>query len=246
MTDWWIILGILLVLIIVSLLVIIAWQRRELFFHKLQQKELDNYTTEVESIYRQMRGIRHDYRNHLQVMEAYIETTQYSELKDYILQMTNELNQVDTIIRTGNTLIDALVNTKLSYAKERGVQLNTKAIAPANLGLDNVDLAVILGNLLNNAVEATTRSSHHSRADANSKQFIRLYIAPIKNNLYISVTNTMHENPKPSFISLKAPDRKGYGIWRIDRAVEKYQGIINRQWEDGVFATEITIPLVDD
>ena len=53
----------------------------------------------------------------------------------------------------------------------------------------------------------------------------------------------MQKNPLPQFLSLKAPNRQGYGIQRIDQAVNKYQGLVNRQWEDGVFATEITIPL---
>ena len=65
----------------------------------------------------------------------------------------------------------------------------------------------------------------------------------MQDNLYISVTNTMQKNPQPQFLSLKGPNRQGYGIQRINQAVEKYQGIVNRQWEDGIFATEITIPL---
>ena len=73
--------------------------------------------------------------------------------------------------------------------------------------------------------------------------FIRLYLAPMKSTLYISITNTMVENPKPAFLSLKRINKRGYGLSRIDQIVEKNQGIVNRKWEDGVFATEVTIPL---
>lgn len=230
-----------LMIMLVILLFIILKLRRDLSFHELQEKELDEYATEVEMVYRQMRAIRHDYRNHLQVMSAYIEAEQIDELQTYILQLTNEMNQVDTIIRTGNTMVDALVNTKLSRAKEKGVALYATAIAPENLGIDNVDLAIILGNLLNNALEATSRQLHDEvRQEEN---FIRLYIAPMKNNLYISMTNTMATNPQPNFLSLKAPNRQGYGLKRINQVVEKYNGILNRQWEDGVFATEVTLPI---
>ena len=126
-TQW--LIFILGCVISVSLLVIV-FQRIEINFHKLQQKELDDYATEVEAVYRQLRGIRHDYRNHLQVMEAFTETKQITELREYIRQLNNELNQVDTIIRTGNTMIDALVNTKLTRAQEAGVSLDATAIAP--------------------------------------------------------------------------------------------------------------------
>jgi len=185
-----------------------------------------------------MRGIRHDYRNHLQVMNTLMNDRRTDELDAYIKQLNNELNQVDTIIQTGNTMIDAIVNTKLTSAKNRGIELFATAIAPKKLSLEHVDLAIILGNLLNNAIEATSKES--SRQE---DRFIRLYIAPMKNTLYISVTNTMVENPKPSFMSLKRVNKRGYGLARINQAVEKYEGIVNRKWEDGVFATEVTLPL---
>ena len=238
MENSWIWLAIGLGISALILVIYVIYQRKEIAFYKLQQAELDQYATEVETVYRQLRGIKHDYRNHLQGMSAFIETNQLDELQDYIHQLNNELNQVDTIIRTGNTMIDALVNTKLTIAHESGVELHATAIAPEKLPIENVDLAIILGNLLNNAIEATTKVDENK-----TEQFIRLYIAPMKDNLYISVTNTMKRNPQPRFLSLKAPNRQGYGISRIDQAVEKYEGLVNRQWEDGVFATEITIPL---
>lgn len=218
----------------------VVYQRKELKFHKLQQKELDDYATEVESVYRQLRGIRHDYRNHLQVMEAFTQTKQLESLQHYIHQLTNELNQVDTIIRTGNTMIDALVNTKLTRAQEAGVDLDATAIAPRDLPIEAVDLAIIIGNLLNNAVEATTLQL----SVEGMTPFIRVYIAPMKSNLYISVTNTMLKNPQARFMSWKGVNRQGYGLRRIDQTVEKNQGHVNRQWEDGVFVTEITLPLI--
>ena len=234
----WMILLIGLSVLSIGLLAVVLFQKKELNFYKLQEKELDQYAVEVETVYRQLRGIKHDYRNHLQGMSAFVETDQLGELQLYIQQLNNELNQVDSIIRTGNTMIDALVNTKLTVAQEQGVVLYATAIAPEKLSIANIDLAIILGNLLNNAIDAATKDKQ-----APTEQFIRLYIAPMQDNLYISVTNTMQKNPHPQFLSLKAPNRQGYGIQRIDQAVNKYQGLVNRQWEDGVFATEITIPL---
>lgn len=236
-----IIMLLLLLSLVIILVLYLLYLRRELQFHKLQQKELDEYTVEIEAIYSEMRGIRHDYRNHLQVMAAYLQKEELIHLEKYMNELTNELNQVDTIIRTGNTLIDALVNTKLTRAKTRGVSIDATAIAPAELGIQDIDLAIVLGNLLNNAIEATTVQKAEK---LNDERFIRLYIAPMKNNLYISVTNTMDQSPKKGFLSLKAPNRQGYGLRRIDQTIEKYNGLVNRQWEEGVFATEITIPLV--
>lgn len=236
MTNWiWI--GLFTGLITLFLFVYYR-QKKAINYFKIQEQELDQYAVEVESIYSQMRGIRHDYRNHLQVMNTLMNDRRTDELDAYIKQLNNELNQVDTIIQTGNTMIDAIVNTKLTSAKNRGIELFATAIAPKTLSLEHVDLAIILGNLLNNAIEATSKETSQQE-----DRFIRLYIAPMKNTLYISVTNTMAENPKPTFMSLKRVNRRGYGLSRINHAVEKYEGIVNRKWEEGVFATEVTLPL---
>lgn len=234
---------VLLIILCLSLIAIVIKLKRDLLFHQLQEKELDNYSTEVETVYRQMRGIRHDYRNHIQAMSAYLTKQEYQELETYLLELTNELNQVDTIIRTGNTMLDAIVNTKLTRAKALGVNLHAHALAPDKIALEKVDLAVLLGNLLDNALEATTRLDDDTH---QSEHFIRLYIAPIKETLYISVTNTMAQNPKENFLSLKAPNRVGYGLKRINQVVTKHDGILKRSWEDGVFATEITVPLTQE
>lgn len=235
---------IIMILVLLSLIIILVlfllFLQREIQFHKLQQEELDEYAVEIEAIYSEMRGIRHDYRNHLQVMAAYLQKDELVHLEKYMDELTNELNQVDTIIRTGNTLIDALVNTKLTRAQTMGVTLDATAIAPSELSIQDIDLAIVLGNLLNNAIEATTIQSGENFKD---ERFIRLYIAPMKNNLYISITNTMDQSPQKGYLSLKAPNRQGYGLRRIDQTIQKYNGLVNRQWEDGVFATEITIPL---
>ncbi len=198
--------------------------------------ELSQYTLEVETIYNKMRGIRHDYRNNLQVMQAFLQAGELASLEKYLDELVNEMNQVDTIIRTGNVLIDSLVNTKMSIAKNNGVNVDATALAPKDLTIDATDVATILGNLLNNAIEATTNSK-------NQDKFIRVYIAPMKDMLYINVTNSMDKSPKINFKSLKAPNRMGFGLHRIDATVKKYNGFLNRQWEEGVFSTEITLPL---
>ena len=173
MSDWiWVV---IMLSILMVLLVVLIKQRQIIDYYKIQEQELDQYAIEVETIYNQMRGIRHDYRNHMQVMQTLMTKDAVNELDDYMKQLTNELNQVDTIIQTGNTMIDAIVNTKLTTAKHNGIELFATAIAPKDLRIEHVDLAIILGNLLNNAIEATVKESK-----TTEDNFIRLYIAQMK------------------------------------------------------------------
>lgn len=193
---------------------------------------------EVEHIYRQMRGWRHDYHNHIQTMLALADKPE--QLREYLLTLNNDLATVDTVLKTGNVMVDAILNSKLSLIKAKNITVNAKAVVPADLKLSNVDLCVIIGNLLDNAMEACLKQENEG------ERFIRIFIGILKKQLYISVTNSvdgsLHKSGKKYF-STKNSSSHGFGLMRVDRIVEKYGGYVNRQDEPGVFATEVMLPL---
>jgi sensor histidine kinase regulating citrate/malate metabolism len=195
---------------------------------------------EVENIYKQMRGWRHDYHNHIQAMKAYIAGNQIDILDDYLSMLNRDLTSVDTVIKTGNVMVDAILNSKTTIAKSRNISVNAKAVVPKNLSVQDVDLCVILGNLLDNAIESCEKIiNEHER-------FIRIYIGIHKELLYISVTNSAGGELKKTgrnYLSTKASASHGFGLVRIDKIIEKYNGFIDRQNEEGVFATEAMLPL---
>lgn len=212
-------------------------------FYKLYQERkmndyllasLDQHISEVQSMYEQMRGIKHDYVNQLQILKTHSQNKNYKDLSNYLGEMEHELNQVDTIVMSGNIVIDALVNSKLTLAKNQGIHLSAKAIAPQKLSVSDLDLGILIGNILSNAYESALKT------DA---KFIRFYLAPIKGNLYISCSNSVKGKVR-SFLSSKGASH-GYGIKRIDAVVDKYKGWSVRASEDGVFVSETYIPLKD-
>lgn len=203
-----------------------------------QNDLVEKHYEEVENMYRQMRGWRHDYKHHIQTMKAHLLMEQYQELDDYLSELDTDLTEVDTILRTGNVRIDAVLNSKLAVAKAKGIRVNAKATVPESLKMKEVDLCVIIGNLLDNAMEACDKTEEE-------KQFIRVYIEALKEQLYIYVSNSMADNVRKSggqYLSTKRGSH-GFGLMRIDRVVKKYNGYLNRQHEEGVFATEIMLPL---
>ena len=120
-----------------------------------QQDLMEKHCEEVENMYRQTRGWRHDYRNHIQTMKAYLSMGQYEELSRYLDQLDEDLSQVDTVIKTGNVMMDAVLNSKISVARAKQITVEAKASVPQRLSIAEVDLCVILGNLLDNAVKYT-------------------------------------------------------------------------------------------
>ena len=204
-----------------------------------QNDLIEKHCEEVENMYRQMRGVKHDLKHHIQTMKAHLIMNQYKELEEYLNELDEDLDIVDTVIKTGNIRIDAVLNSKLAVARARGININAKAIVPAELEINEVDIRVIIGNLLDNAIEACEKEKE------KDKQFIRVYIDILKQQLYIYISNSMTDDIQKSgerYITTKNGSH-GFGLLRIDRVVKKYGGYLNRQHEEGVFATEIMLPL---
>lgn len=209
-----------------------------------QNDLINKHCEEVENMYRQMRGWRHDYKHHIQTMKAHVAMGQFGELEEYLDELDLDLTAVETVIKSGNVRIDAVLNSKLALAKTRGIAVNAKAMVPEALAIGEVDLCVIIGNLLDNAIEACVK------CEEEEKRFIRVYIDILKKQLYIYVSNSMTgavrlQNGRylSSKVTGNKRDNHGFGLMRTDRVVKKYGGYLNRQHEEGVFATEIMLPL---
>ena len=152
-----------------------------------QNDLITKHCDEVDNIYRQMRGWRHDYHNHIQAMLAMTDNPE--ELRKYLWMLNDDLTTVDTVLKTGNVMVDAILNSKLSLIKSKNITVNVKATVPAELRISEIDLCAIIGNLLDNAMEACLRQ------DESEDRFIRVYIGILKQQLYICVTNSVGGEP---------------------------------------------------
>lgn len=204
---------------------------------RFQSELIEKQVREIQNMYRQVRGWRHDYRNHINNMKIQLSQENYDGLSDYLNELADDLDTVDTVIKTGNVMADAILNSKLTVAQKMNVQLNVKANVPEALPMSDVELCSVLGNMLDNAVEACGTLPEEER-------FMRVYIGKLKGQLYLSVQNSAGKvrKEKGSYLSTKEGEH-GYGLFRIDRVAKKYGGYVNRQNEEGIFATEIMIPL---
>lgn len=205
-----------------------------------QQELIETHYREVENMYRQMRGWRHDYRNHIQTMKAFAASGDLEAIKAYLDELDTDLNTVDTVVKTGNAMADAILNSKISLARARDIQVHVDAHIPVKLKMSELDLCVILGNLFDNAIEA-------SMALPVDQRLIRVYMDMKNTQLYISFTNfTAAGKMKKSGRGFKTTkgDGHGFGLVRIDHIIDRLDGYLSRNSEDGAFTTEILIPQV--
>ena len=210
----------------------------EKWIFEFQDSVLKKQRDEVENVYNTMRGWRHDYHNHMQTLKAYLSMNQIAEMEAYLDHLEEDLDSIDIAIKTGNTSVNAILSSKVSIAQKNQISVNCKASVPHELKISDVHLCTIIGNLLDNAIESCQKVELSNR-------FIRIYIGLLKEQLYISVTNSTNQTRRKKLTELITSKKgeHGFGLRRIDKIVDQYDGYLNRKNEPGVFATEIMLPI---
>jgi len=203
-----------------------------------QQGLITMHYAEVENMYNQIRGFKHDYSNHIQAIKGLAATGDLDAISQYLEGLDTELNKVEQIIKTGNKMADAILNSKISLARAKGVQVVADVNVAVELTTSEVDLCIILGNLLDNAIEACMSLEEKDR-------LIRVYIEMKNTQLYISITNLApqgkrHKQGKRH--TTTKGEGHGFGLARIDNIVERHGGYLSRNSEDGAYSTEILLP----
>lgn len=202
-----------------------------------QRKLLSHQYEEIKEAYINMRGWRHDYHNHLQAMKAYLYMNELKELDEYLFKLEKDLDEVDNLVKSGNLMMDAILNSKITIMMNYNINVDFKAILPEKIKIADVDLCVMVSNLLENAIEACLKIPQEHR-------FIRVFSEVYGSQFYLSIQNSAMENldfNAQNYISNKRGEH-GFGMKRVQLLVDKYNGFLNLQNEPGIFASEITIP----
>ena len=203
-----------------------------------QNTLIEQHVAEVENMYHKMRTWRHDYHNHMQVLTAYLEAGEIEKARAFLDEINENLVRVDTVIKTGNTMVDAILNSKISLMSAKEIRVDATAHVPSALSVADLDLCVIIGNLLDNAMEACERLPSEGR-------FARIYISVKGSHLYMSFTNSAGKKQTKIgniFASTKG-ENHGFGLSRVDALVTHYGGYLTRASEDGGYTTEVILPL---
>lgn len=203
-----------------------------------QREIMETHYRETETMYQEMRGWRHDFRNHLQLLKSYAQKGDLAAVQAYLAELEQDLSRVDPAVKTGNTMADAILNSKISLARSKGVPVRADARIPVKLSISDLDLCVILGNLFDNAIEASVKLPE-------SQRLIRLYMDMKGSQLYISFTNFAPGGKLTQaggrFSTTKGSGH-GFGLLRIDSVVKRLGGYLRRASEEGAFTTEILLP----
>jgi sensor histidine kinase YesM len=202
---------------------------------KLYEQEKDYYYNQCElmtEIIEETKSFKHDIMNHLSAANNFIKSNSLEEASEYLTKLIGYVD-INTIYSdTGNIAFDSIINYKLRNAKDNNIELEVKVILPANLKIDVVDVVTILGNLLDNAVDATMKTEH-------KKLSLEIYYD--KGRLFIKVSNTFNGVIKlkdNEIVSLSGSPAHGYGLKNVRKSIEKYNGLFNINYTHNLFTAD--------
>lgn len=207
-----------------------------------QEFELMNKQTEEREAYdADMGRLRHDMKNHMESLLGMARENDMGQMEEYIkdmLQVTSDCRPND-VSRSGNIIVDSLVNAKCDLARKEGIEFDAAVFLPAVLPFRGGHLTIIFGNLLDNALEACQKVQEE-------KRYIALSASYEKGVLMVSVINPYHDTLKKGhsgrYSTTKADaENHGMGLSSVEQAVETYQGQIIAEGKDGIFRVSLVM-----
>lgn len=202
-----------------------------------QLAEMKKHVNEVEGLYRQIRGLKHEMGNHIMTIEQLVLQDQREEAAAYLKAWREQQKQAVEAIKTGNPVTDVVLTEKQRKAKAQGVELVCEFFYPQETRLNVFDLCILLNNALDNAIEA---------AAGCPEAAVRLRSWRRKNAYMIEVKNPFSgalalDEESGLFQSTKGGQEHGYGLANMRKVAQEYGGEIDVGTEDGVFALTVLL-----
>ena len=216
---------------------------------KIEQQRnvlLVNHAEEITALYNQSCLDReeqarsaHEYKNVMYALEGLLSAGKYQEAEDYVKSRNEEFTKVTNVVNTGNSVVNAVFNTKYAEAKRKGINVRFEFSDLSNVTIEYTDLVTILANLLNNSIEACEKCEVDNRT-------IDVVIKTLSDSeLMISIKNTYTgtiQKYKDHFLTSKADSANhGFGLENIRSVVTKHDGFMDIDNDEDDFIVTIVI-----
>lgn len=195
--------------------------------------EINRYKTMLWQ-YKNQVSVRHDMKNHLISMSALAENGQWDKLKEYMSKIYGTAIVDNMDIETGNSVVNAIVNIKAQEARRQNIKFECDVNMSRHLNIDEYDLCVIWGNILDNAINAA--------GTINGEKYVYVQGEIVKRNLIINVKNSIKENMR---IEKFGKQNWGTGITNVNKIVQRLKGIMNIEIKDDAFEISIMLPVAE-
>lgn len=211
---------------------------------KMLKTQLEVYANQLNVIMRgeeRIKALRHDMRHHLNELMLLANKHDAEEIQGYIRQMNTFFQNPNEFIASGNLEIDSVLNYMLQKAKNELETVDIKVILPEKIR-HSFDINVLLGNLLENAIEAAAKTEN---------KYMRIYIVLKRGILKAKIENSfadahiLENGQWKSDVALKTTkpitDQHGIGLKNVKKVVEKYNGTMEVTTKEGIFCVNLLL-----
>ncbi len=197
---------------------------------------LKKYYAKMASHIQEVRSMKHDMRAHLSLLESYIKQNKWEQAERYLEELKIQQDTEKTcIIDVGNELVSAILTDYMQSA-DQDIEFICEGVVPKDLAITDFDLCTIFSNIISNSIE----SCNHIE---EKRKWIHMQVKTFQGNLMIAIKNPTSEDVKieelGKYTRKKDKSQHGYGIQNIKKAVEKYDGQIDFEVENGEFQIKI-------
>lgn len=208
---------------------------RSSFLEKLLDIEKNHYN-EQEYTMQKLRKFKHDANNYYSVISGLIKEKNYSELESFIISGKQIIDDIDFQIYSGNAIGDAALNEKLRVSTQKGIRFEYDGIIPNETQISNTELASLLSNAVDNAIEA---------AEKSADKFVKVVCRYDRKFLKITVVNSYREQIDVNKLTTTKTDKEnhGYGLQIMKSVIYAYDGSIVFKTSDDEFTVEILIKI---
>ncbi len=206
--------------------------------HEQTQNQMDLYQS-MKKRYEQQRRFSHDYKNQLNCIQGMIESGQTTEALEYISGLTGNFRQNEMCVNTGHAVVNIMLNQKYQKASDKGIVMTMVSGNLSELTISEEDIVTLLGNLLDNAIEACEKLSENKviqfKMVLEEEQLVLSIRNPVKDAVQIKDNRIV--------TSKRDKSRHGIGLLNVDSVIRKNNGTSVLKCENGWFTFTAMIPL---
>lgn len=204
------------------------------FREEILKKQCDYYirqNKESQEWWEELRSFRHDMKQHYLLEKTLLEAENYKELERYCNENLDFISRKGIISNTGNIYVDSIINYKVDVASRLGIDIIADVNVPRDAELDAEDLCICLGNLLDNAIEASEVLT--------GEKLIKVKISTDKRNLFFNIVNQYESIKKENgrYLTRKKNSKNhGMGLMIAEKIANKYKGTLEIIDSNGEFS----------
>lgn len=221
-----------------AVLLIVVFVNNAMLESRLQEQQLNLQIEHYKLLDQKSRlfaALRHDMKNHILSLQGLLVRGELAQTARYLERMSESGTMAEPVITTGNSALDAVLNEKYQQSMAYDIDFSCEIAIPKLAQLDSFDLCIILGNAVDNAIEACIK--------CGSKRFIHLKSGTVKSFLVLEIRNSTVLQELSVETKKFDSTFHGIGLENIHAIVERHGGTVDITLDKGEFVLSVLLPV---